>query len=211
MTDNLLADLRHLVQMTSGSGLRWHSHERVDSADLLHDIVAAPLVAKAVTRYAYTGTGPYAIGRVTGANLREYLLPRLFRPLDLHNPAWHCCPLGFPFAESHLFLTTSELARFARLLLQEGTWEGQQIIPADFVRGLTADPVTTGYSAHLSHGYGFGVWIGRDDTFRMDGAYGQFVVIAPARRAAITVTAHSMRDGDLVEAIHDLVLDRLTY
>ncbi|SDT48627.1 serine hydrolase domain-containing protein [Actinoplanes derwentensis] len=205
--------LRHLTLMTSGSGLRWHAHERIDAADLLHDIVAAPLVAAPGTRYAYTGTGPYAVGRViaraTGANLRDYLLPRLFQPLDLHNPAWHCCPLGFPFAESSLFLTTSELARFARLLLQDGEWEGRQIIPADFVRGMVADPVATGYRGHLSYGYGFGVWIGRDDTYRMDGAYGQFAVIAPAHRAAITVTAHSTRDADLLTAVHDLVLSRL--
>ncbi|HWS36733.1 MAG TPA: serine hydrolase domain-containing protein [Actinoplanes sp.] len=206
--------IRHLIEMTSGSGLRWHAHERVDAADLLHDIVAAPLVATPGTRYAYTGTGPYAVGRViaraTGATLRDYLLPRLFQPLDLHNPAWHCCPLGFPFAESHLYLTTSELARFARLLLQDGEWEGRQIIPADFVRGMVANPVATGYSGHLAHGYGFGVWLGGDGTYRMDGAYGQFAVIAPAHHATITVTAHSMRDADLLAAVQNLVLTRLT-
>ncbi|WP_430788942.1 serine hydrolase domain-containing protein [Actinoplanes sp. G11-F43] len=205
--------LGHLITMMSGSGLRWHAHERIDAADLLHEIVAAPLVAKPGERYAYTGTGPYAVGRViarvTGADLHAYLMPRLFRPLDLHNPGWHRCPLGFPMAESDLFLKTSELARLARLLLQEGEWEGQQILTPDFVRGMTADPIPTGYSGHLSHGYGFGVWMGRDGTYRMDGAYGQFAVIVPAKRATVTVTAHSMRDGDLLTAVHDLVIERL--
>ncbi|GAB3806971.1 hypothetical protein GCM10027605_36130 [Micromonospora zhanjiangensis] len=37
--------LRQLLTMTSGTSHRWFAHERVDAADLLHEIVAAPLVA----------------------------------------------------------------------------------------------------------------------------------------------------------------------
>ena len=82
--------LRQLVTMTSGTSHEWFADERIDAADLLPEIVAAPLAAAPGTRFAYTGSGPYAIGRViariTGADLRSYLLPRLFAPLDLHNP-----------------------------------------------------------------------------------------------------------------------------
>lgn len=158
----------------------------------------------------------YAIGRViarvTGADLRSYLLPRLFEPLDVPNPAWHTCPLGYPFAESDLFLHTSELARFAQLLLQTGEWGGQQLVPASYVRRMTAERVDTkATSSAYAYGYGLGVWIDRDDTFRMDGRYGQYVVISPRRRAAVTVTvtAHSERDDELLAAIHDLIVDRL--
>jgi hypothetical protein len=44
----------------------------------------------------------------------------------------------------------------------------------------------------------------------MHGAYGQLAVIAPTRRAAVTVTAHVEDDTALVAAVHDLVLSRLT-
>lgn len=40
-----------------------------------------------------------------------------------------------------------------------------------------------------------------------DGRYGQHAVIRPRRRAA--VTAHSDHEVELLDAIHDLVLDRL--
>ncbi|MFI5935274.1 serine hydrolase domain-containing protein [Actinoplanes sp. NPDC051494] len=206
--------LRQLLTMTSGTSHKWFAHERIDAADLLHEIVAAPLVAG--QGFAYTGSGPYALGRVlarvTGADLRAYLMPRLFRPLDLHNPAWHTCPLGFPFAESDLFLRTGELARFGRLLLQDGEWEGRQIVPADYVRRMAAEAVSTGDNGHggqFTRGYGLGVWLDRDDTYRMDGKYGQYVVISPDRRAVVTVTAHSERDDELLDAVHELVLTRL--
>jgi hypothetical protein len=45
--------------------------------------------------------------------------------------------------------------------------------------------------------------------YRMDGRYGQYAVVCPGRRAAVTVTAHSEREVDLLDAIHTLVVDRL--
>ncbi|MEU0096531.1 serine hydrolase [Kribbella sp. NPDC006257] len=210
--------LRQLVTMTSGTSHEWFAEVRIDAADLLHEIVAAPLAAEPGTTFSYTGSGPYAVGRViaraTGANLRDYLLPRLFAPLDLHNPAWHTCPNGYPFAESDLFLRTHELARFARLLLQEGEWEGRQLVPADYVRRMTSDPVDTSTvtygGSRWTHGYGLGVWIDENDTYRMDGRYGQYALINPTTRTAITVTAHSEDDPKLLEALHTHVLNRLS-
>ena len=208
--------LRHLATMASGTSHEWFADMRVDALDLLHEIVAAPLDAVPGTRFAYTDSGPYAIGRViakaTGADVRDFLMPRLFAPLDLHNPAWHTCPQGFPFAASDLFLRTGELARFARLLLREGRWNGRQLVPAEYVRRMTqefADTSSIIESERFNHGYGLGVWIDRDGMYRMDGRYGQYAVICPRRRAAVTVTAHSEREVDLLEAIHELILDRL--
>lgn len=208
--------LRQLVTMTSGTSHEWFTDQRVDAADLLHEIVAAPLDAAPGTRFAYTDSGPYAIGRVlaraTGADLRAYLMPRLFAPLDLHNPAWHTCPLGFPFAGSDLFLRTHELARFARLLLQDGEWDGRQLLPAAYLRRMTADPADTSAiteGERFIYGYGLGVWIDRDGMYRMDGRYGQYAVICPRVRATVTVTAHSEREVELLDAIHETVIARL--
>lgn len=206
--------LRHLTTMTSGTSHEWFAHQPIDTADLLADIVATPLVATPGTRFAYTGSGPYAVGRViarvTGTDLRAYLLPRLFRPLGVHEPVWRTCPLGFPLAESDLFLTTGELARFARLLLQDGEWEGRQVIPADLVRRMPRETVgTTSASGPYSYGYGLGVWLDRDGTYRMDGAYGQYAVVDTARRAVVTVTGHSPDDRALLDAVHTLILARL--
>ncbi len=208
--------LRQLLTMTSGTSHEWFADQRIDAADLLEEIVAAPLSAPPGTRFAYTDSGPYAIGRViarvTGADLRSYLMPRLFAPLDLHNPAWHTCPRGFPFAGSDLFLRTSELARFAQLLLQDGSWEGRQIVPSAHVQRMrtqTVDTSTITEGSRFTYGYGLGVWIDRDGMYRMDGRYGQYAIVCPQVRAAVTVTAHSEREVELLEAIHTLVIDRL--
>src|SRR5262249_39706738 len=77
---------------------------------------------------------------------------------------------------------THELARFARLLLQEGQWDGRQILPATYVRRMATERVDTSAiteSERLTHGYGLGVWIDRSGMYRMDGRYGQYAIVGP--------------------------------
>jgi CubicO group peptidase (beta-lactamase class C family) len=115
--------LRHLLTMTSGSPHSWSADDPVVVPDLAADFFATPLAHEPGTHFRYTDIGPYVAARAlraaTGANVRDYLLPRLFTPLAIHNPQWHTCPLGHPVASSALYLRTSELARFGRLLLDE--------------------------------------------------------------------------------------------
>ena len=212
--------LHQLLTMTSGTSHVWFADQPIQAPDLLTEIVAAPLVAEPGTRFTYTGSGPYAVGRViaraTGATLRDYLLPRLFTPLDLPHPPWHTCPLGYPLAESDLFLRTGELARFALLLLREGRWtDGRQLIPAEYVRRMSSDTVdcSTGPAGPSgepdNRRYGLGVWLQRDGRYQLHGRYGQFAIIDPRRGTAVTCTAHTEREDALMVALHELVLDRL--
>src|ERR1700689_4222821 len=128
--------LRHLLTMTSGSPHSWFADEPVVVPDLAADFFAPPLAHEPGTYFSYTGIGPYVAARAlraaTGASVRDYLLPRLFTPLAIHNPQWHTCPLGHPAAETALFLRTSELARFGRLLLDEGRHEGRHLVPPEY-------------------------------------------------------------------------------
>jgi CubicO group peptidase (beta-lactamase class C family) len=212
--------LYQLLTMSSGSSHEWFADRPIHAPDLLAEIVAAPLVAEPGTRFNYTGSGPYAaaraLARATGANVRDYLLPRLFTPLGLLNPQWLRCPLGYPTAESDLLLRTEELGRFALLLVREGTWtDGRQLIPAEFVRRMGTDVVDCSTGPARPSGepdertYGLGVWPHRAGRYQLHGRYGQFAIIDPRRRAAVTCTAHTEREDALMDALHDLVLDRM--
>ena len=84
----------------------------VEVPDLAADFFATPLAHEPGSYFSYTGIGPYVAARAlraaTGASVRDYLMPRVFGPLAIHNPQWHTCPLGHPVAESDLFLRTSD-------------------------------------------------------------------------------------------------------
>jgi len=210
--------LRHLLTMTSGSPHSWFADEPVEAPDLAADFFAAPLKHEPGTHFSYTGTGPYVAARAlrsaTGASVRDYLMPRVFTPLAIHNPQWHTCPLGHPVAESDLFLRTSELARFGRLLLDEGRHEGRQLVPAEYCARIAAESVPTvsdpaDEEFALAPRYGLGAWCGPGDaTFSMAGRYGQFCIVSPPREAVVTITAH-VEAGSPRTSITALVTEEL--
>src|SRR5580698_9912498 len=207
--------LRHLLMMTSGSPHSWSVTEPVEVPDLAADFFATPLVHEPGDYFSYTGIGPYVAARAlraaTGASVRDYLLPRLFTPLAIHNPQWHTCPLGHPVAESALYLRTSELARFGRLLLDEGRHEGRQLVPAEYCARIATetvptvqDPTDEGF--RLSDSYGLGVWCSPGEkTYKMAGLYGQLCIISPDKEAVVTVTAHVERSGSQRTSITALI------
>jgi CubicO group peptidase (beta-lactamase class C family) len=214
--------LRHLLTMTSGSPHSWFADEPVTVPDLAADFFATPLAHQPGTWFSYTGTGPYVAARAlraaTGASVRDYLLPRVFGPLAIHNPQWHTCPLGHPVAESDLFLTTSELARFGRLLLDEGRHDGRQLVPAKYCARLARESVPTANpdgpeSFPMADRYGLGVWCEADgDSYRMAGRYGQLCFVCPPQEAVVTITAH-VEEGspraNITALIRQEILDRL--
>jgi CubicO group peptidase (beta-lactamase class C family) len=192
-----------LLTMSSGITYRWQDPDSDHPDDPARDILSTPLGAAPGSGFAYRGANTYLLSRVihacSGQDLRDYLVPRLFTPLGINNPQWLQCPRGYSLGAVGLHLRTEELARLARVLLDCGRWDDRAVVPADYVAGMTADPVpadghiATGASApHPDNAqYGRHVWMcARDGAWRMDGIYGQFGIVLPNHRACVTVTAH---------------------
>lgn len=185
----------HLLRMTAGNGYRWPDDDGDHPGDPARDYLAAPLVAEPGTAYHYRGTNTYVLGRVvhaiSGLDLRDFLVPRLFGPLGIRNPQWLRCPLGFSLGAVGLQLRASEITRIAQLLLNEGTHGRERLVSGDYIARMTADTISTGRAEPDNRTYGLHVWLcARDGAWRMDGIYGQFGIVLPEQHACVSVTAH---------------------
>jgi CubicO group peptidase (beta-lactamase class C family) len=204
--------VRHLLSMTAGNELRWDHPDLSWPGDPARAFLAEPLTAVPGTRYAYRGMVSYVLGRivhaVSGSDLRDYLVPRLFDPLGIANPQWHRCPLGYSLGAVGLHLRTEEMSRLGQVLLDGGAHRGAQLVPADFVALMQSWTTPTGRDDPDNAAYGLHCWpCSRDHAWRMDGIRGQFVIMLPRQRAVVAVTADY--DGpttDILDAIwQDLV------
>ncbi|MDR6877540.1 serine hydrolase domain-containing protein [Microbacterium barkeri] len=191
--------LRHLLTMTSGIDFEWFALDPVPWPDLAQEMLRRPSRGRV---FQYSTVSTYVAMRVLGAvvgDVRDWLLPRLFDPLGIHNPQWHRCPAGWIVGGSGLQLRTEEVARIGRLLRDRGAWDGRQLVSADWIDAMHSDWVDTG-APEPSARYGLAAWGGPDGTWRLDGRYGQYAIIDPARNAVFTITAHEeTRDARLGE------------
>ncbi len=210
--------VRDLLTMSTG-----HQNEvnLRGEQDWTRAFLAHPVPHKPGTHFQYNTPATYMLSaivqKVTGQTVLEYLQPRLFEPLGIKQPRWDTSPEGISIGGYGLYLCTEDIAKFGQLLLQKGQWQGQQLVPAEWVEQATAKQVSNGSdpSRDWDQGYGFQFWRCRHDAFRGDGKDGQFCIVLPSQDAVIAITANT---GDmqaelnvvwdkLLPALHDEPLD----
>lgn len=160
------------------------------------------------TKFVYNNVGPYLAGvlvqRRSGCDLVSYLTPRLFEHLGIVRPTWEIDPLGRTFGAGGLFLTLSELHTFGQFYLQNGQWNGKQLLDPEWVKASTSKQVDNG-----AYGYGYLFWGGEQGTFRADGKYGQLSILCRDKDAAITVVCECRDGAALNRAIFDQLYPQL--
>lgn len=166
-------------------------------------------------KFLYNNAATYMlsklISRKTGMSLNDFLRPRIFEPLGIDNVRWEADSAGVSFGCSGLYLSAHELSRFGQLLLDEGMWEGQRLIPAEYIRAATSMQISTAdftapfATADHKSGYGYQLWINSwPGTYRLDGLYGQYVVVFPEKDAVVTFVSN---ESERMVAILELTWD----
>ena len=208
--------VRHLLSMTAGNGYRWQDSDADHPGDPARDFLSTPLIAVPGTQYDYAGGNSYVLGRivhaVSGVDLRDFLLPRLFGPLEIRNPQWLRCPLGYPLGAIGLQLRTAEIARIAQLLLQEGVHDGVRLVSSSYIARMISQTTETGRAEPDNATYGLHVWLcSRNHAWRMDGIYGQFGIVLPEADACVSVTAHyGGPTTDILDAVWERIVPALS-
>ncbi|MEV8212658.1 serine hydrolase domain-containing protein [Leifsonia sp. NPDC077715] len=200
--------LRDLLTMTSGIDFVWFGDQPVPGPDLAQEMLRRPSRGPG-THFQYSDASTYVAMRMLAArvgDVRDWLLPRLFGPLEIDNPQWMRCPLGYIVGGTGLQLRTSELARIGRVLRDRGEWWRRRIVSAEWIDAMHADWVDTGEDPATDR-YGIAVWEGPSGLWRFDGRYGQYVVVNDARGAVLTITAHEeFRARRLLDLAHEALL-----
>jgi CubicO group peptidase (beta-lactamase class C family) len=136
--------------------------------------------------------------RATGVSLTQYLQEKIWDPMGMENDAyWLSDDFGMELALGGLNVSLRDYAKFGMMFLQQGMWQGQQIVPKEWVvDSTTADaphlqPGADNPLSGSTHGYGFQWWlpVGRDDEFNAQGIYNQFIFIDPDQNLVIANTS----------------------
>jgi CubicO group peptidase (beta-lactamase class C family) len=83
------------------------------------------------------------------------------------------------------------MAKIGALYLNEGRWDGEQIIPSEWVVSSTSQFI----SATLEDGYGYQWWVDDSDMYLALGYRGQFIYVIPEKEMVVVFTS-SLEDND---------------
>lgn len=196
--------LKHLLSMTaglewdeSGSYLRLgNSETRMRFAsDPMRFVLERPVVAPPGERFEYCGGATALLGEVlarrSGKPLERFAEEALFEPMAIGRYEWRrqdgkVTPFG------GLRLVPHDLVRLGRLLLDGGTVDGRQVVPAEWIKESFVPRIT----ASAGRRYGYQWWIGRSeaggrqhDWVAALGNGGQRLFLVPALDLVVVITA----------------------
>ena len=144
-------------------------------------------------RMHYVSIDTHVLGMViagaTGADPAVAMDDLIIKPLGLEaSPVMLTDGEGTSFVLGGLNLRTRDYARFGQMFLQDGQWQGHQIVPADWVAASTS------LQAPGGAGYGYQWWVPTDTAkhggdYFAHGIYGQYIYINPAHNAVIAVNS----------------------
>jgi len=151
--------LEHLLTMRAG--MFWNenpadpenSHLGLYSgADPIRYILELPMTDPPGTRWHYNSGLPVLLGAIienrTGLNAESFAAEHLFGPLGITAWEWYMMPNGMPHTGGGLALCPRDMARIGQLYLQDGQWDGEQIVSEHWVR----ESIRT-HSDELGYGY----------------------------------------------------------
>ncbi len=159
--------------LTMSSGLEWHEEDvpytssqnsenlMAASSDQLQYVLSQNVVAAPGQIWNYSSGSTELLGAIlkkaTGKGVDELAATLLFAPLGITDFTWYKNLDGRPHAAGGLRLRPRDLARIGQMILQRGSWNGTQVVPAAWIEQATS-PHIMGEGLFF---YGYQFWLGR--------------------------------------------------
>ena len=172
----------------------------------------APIPA-APREYKYQGSDPsitmQVLESVVPGTAKQFIKTELLGKLGITNYGWQDDVSGLPKSAAGSSMRSRDMLKFGLLVMGQGEWNGEQLIPAAFVERAT-DCI---YTNPKRTSYGYFWW--REDVEIGDrsyvcksgrGAGGQFILMLPELDLIIVITSHNKGMGGMLKTAPERII-----
>jgi len=181
--------VEHLLTMSAG--FEWSSatdpFDMMDSPDWIQYVLDKPMADVPGETFNYNSGASHLlsaiVNRTTGIPTQSYADTYLFQPLGISDYEWIIDPQGVASGHAGLNMTPRDMAKFGFLYLNNGTWDGEQIVPSTWVSASTQVQAP-------EEDYGFQWWIDPErDAYYAFGRDGQYIWVQPKNDLIVVFTS----------------------
>lgn len=146
--------------------------------------------------YKYVSMDTQALGMlikcVTGMQPSMYFEEKIWKKIGTTGDAfWNGDRQGNDYTFCGFNGTLKDYAKFGRLFLHEGNWEGESIVPSAWVKESTTIDATRSLRKQKNLGYQYQWWVPykENEDYLALGVWGQFLYIHPKSKTIIVKTS----------------------
>lgn len=170
---------------------RWRGlNELRASGDWVQFVLDLPTAEEPGTRFEYCNSASFLLSAIiqetTGMSALAFAEEHLFGPLGITDVEWPSNPQGINIGWGELRMRSHDMAKIGYLYLNKGEWDGQQVVPAEWVEASTRQHIS---ARTLQDGYGYQWWIAPSGTFMALGYAGQYIVVVPEKDMIVVFTS----------------------
>ncbi len=130
-------------------------------------------------------------------NLLNFANQYLFDPLGITNYSWQRIRGEYYFASGGLSLRPRDMAKIGQLFLNNGLWEGEQIISSEWIEASMKSYVVP--DMNITSGYGYQWWVpehtnGISEIFAGNGFGGQYLMMSPEYNLIVVFNGWNIND-----------------
>jgi hypothetical protein len=193
--------LEHLLTMTSGLECRdsalslWTGlDEMLDSGDSPYYVLSLPMESQPGADFLYCNGVSHMLSAIleeaTGTTMLEFAEEHLFAPLGISDLVWLSDPQGITSGYSNLHLRPLDMAKFGYLFLRDGLWDGQQLIPVEWISESTRAHIRPNFPPNPEEDYGYQWWIdSKGQWYDANGYGGQLIYVLPVQNMVVVFTS----------------------
>lgn len=155
----------------------------------------------------YNDGAPHLVSKVieskTGMSMQDYAGLKLFAPLNITDWKWERSKDGTTYGAFSLYLKPRDLGKLGQLLLQNGSWQGHQIIDSQYLEEATSIQVSANFN---NEPYGYYFWIlPADSAYAAYGHGGQFLLVVPDKDLVVVYTAWPYTSGEFFDQKSEMI------
>ncbi len=210
--------IRHLLMMASG--LDWEESgknplsENAESyyGDDLYGLVTRQKAIEAPgKRFNYQSGNSQLLGfiieKATKTKLSKYAYQKIWAKIGTEHDAYWSLDKdnGDEKAFCCLYGTSRDFGRLGKLILQEGNWNGEQVVPRWYVREMVKTPEMTTEEGVPNMRYGLHIWTylgGNEPVYYCRGILGQYIISIPSKNLVIVRTGSKRNKNYEIPEMH---------
>ena len=156
------------------------------------------------TVFHYVSINTHVLGMIivkaTGKTLSEYLEEKIWEPLGMeYNAFWLIEKMDMEVALGGLHVSMRDYAKLGPLYLHNGNWQGQQIVPEEWVMASVTPDAPHIMPTPDNIGYGYQWWIpfGDEGEYMAIGVYNQYIYINPTTNTVIVKNSSNYKYNEV--------------
>lgn len=190
------ATIEDLLTMRSGHSQSLGGDKlRLQSDSWVSSYLALDVPLEPGRRFLYSSATTHLLSAivqiVSGRSVADLLDERVFRPLEFKRHSWESDPEGITSGGNGLNLRLQDLWKWGWLLLHDGVWGDDRVLPVGWVARATRPAVELSAEdgKGFATGYGHQIWCAPQGIYFASGIFGQNCFVAPRSGTVVAYTA----------------------